>query len=199
MLSCSEYRPTLRALGGRNVLYVNSFTKKLLPSLRLGYLLCSEGTRDALVAAKRVATLGNATLLEATLHEFITRGYYDAHLRRVHGLLDQRYLACLDLLRDCMPPGVRFSTPGGGPTLWLDLPRSVALAALCERLARRGVYIEHASGHFYGEPHLNGFRVGFAFIGSERLQLGLRAVAEELALLEAPAHPASAPALQITN
>jgi len=187
MLSCSEYRPTLRALGGRNVLYVNSFTKKLLPSLRLGYLLCSEDTRDALVAAKRVATLGNAMLLEATLHEFITRGYYDAHLRRVHGLLDQRYHACLDLLRECMPPGVRFSTPGGGPTLWLDLPRSVPLAGLCERLARRGVYIEHASGHFYGEPHLNGFRVGFAFISSERLQLGLRAIAEELAGLEAAA------------
>ena len=185
MLSCSEYRPTLRALGGRNVLYVNSFTKKLLPSLRLGYLLCSADTRDALVAAKRVATLGNAMLLEATLHEFITRGYYDAHLRRVHGLLDQRYLACLDLLRESMPPGVRFSTPGGGPTLWLELPRSVPIAALRERLAQRGVHIEHASGHFYGEPHLNGFRVGFAFLDSERLQLGLRAIARELAGLAA--------------
>jgi len=206
MLSCSEYRPTLRALGGRNVLYVNSFTKKLLPSLRLGYLLCSEATRDTLVAAKRVATLGNAMLMEATLHEFISRGYYDAHLRRLHGLLDQRYLACLELLREWMPAGVRFSTPGGGPTLWLDLPRSIAVAQLSEQLARRGVYIERAEGHFYQEPHLNGFRVGFAFLSAERLALGMRAVAEELALLSQQAvraqlsiAPAGSPEAQIRN
>jgi GntR family transcriptional regulator/MocR family aminotransferase len=182
---------------------VNSFTKKLLPSLRLGYLLCSEATRDVLVAAKRVATLGNATLMEATLHEFISRGYYDAHLRRIHGLLDQRYLACLDLLREWMPPGVRFSTPGGGPTLWLDLPRSIRLEQLQERLGRRGVFIERADSHFYGEPHLNGFRVGFAFLSTERLQVGLRAIAEELAVLsEQPgAAPPSSPSVpaQITN
>ncbi|MEO8181520.1 MAG: PLP-dependent aminotransferase family protein, partial [Deltaproteobacteria bacterium] len=191
MLSCSEYRPTLRALGGRNVLYVNSFTKKLLPSLRLGYLLCSAATRDTLVAAKRVATLGNAMLMEATLHEFISRGYYDAHLRRIHGLLDQRYLGCLDLLHEWMPAGVRFSTPGGGPTLWLELPPALRVEQLSERLAPRGVFIEHAGGHFYGEPHLNGFRVGFAFLSAERLQLGLRAVAEELARLSE--QPSAAP------
>jgi GntR family transcriptional regulator/MocR family aminotransferase len=203
MLSCSEYRPTLRALGGPNVLYVNSFTKKLLPSLRLGYLLCSAATRDALVAAKRVATLGNATLMEATLHEFISRGYYDAHLRRIHGLLDQRYLACLDLLRDWMPPGVRFSTPGGGPTLWLDLPRSIGVPELSERMASRGVFLERAEGHFYGEPHLNGFRVGFAFLSVERLQIGLRALAEELALwapsLPSARVPVAVPALSVRS
>lgn len=180
MLSGSEYRPTLRALGGRNVLYVNSFTKKLLPSLRLGYLLCSEATRDTLVAAKRLSTLGNATLLEATLHEFISRGYYDTHLRRIHGALDQRYLACLERLREWMPPGVRFSTPGGGPTLWLDLPPAVDVPQLRDRLARRGVVIDLADAHFYQAPHLNGFRLGFAFLSSERLALGLQALAEEL-------------------
>lgn len=187
MLSCSEFRPTLRALGGKNVLYANSFTKKLLPSLRLGYLVCSEASRDALVAAKRVATLGNAILMEATLHEFITRGYYDTHLRRIHGLLDQRYLSGLELLRQLMPPGVRFSTPGGGPTLWLDLPRVVCVHELRERLAQRGVYIELVDGHFYGAPHLNGFRVGFAFLSTDRLRLALEAVGEELRVLFAKA------------
>lgn len=183
MLSCSEYRPTLRALGGPNVLYVNSFTKKLLPSLRLGYLLCSPASRDALVGAKQVATLGNATLLESTLHEFISRGYYDTHLRRIHAELDQRYLSCLERLRECMPAGVRFSTPGGGPTLWLDLPRAVSLAVLRDRLAGRGVLIDPAESHFQREPHLNGFRLGFAFLSCEQMALGLRTLAEELAQL----------------
>lgn len=183
MLSCSEYRPTLRALGGSNVLYVNSFTKKLLPSLRLGYLLCSAAARDALVAAKRVSTLGNSTLLETTLHEFISRGYYDTHLRRLHAALDQRYLACLEQLREWLPLEVRFSTPGGGSTLWLDLPRSVPVCELRERLARRGVFIDAADAHFSRSPHLNGFRLGFAFLSSERMALGLRALAGELAQL----------------
>lgn len=190
MLSCSEYRPTLRALGGKNVLYVNSFTKKLLPSLRLGYLLCSDASRDTLVASKRVACLGNATLLEATLHEYMSRGYYDTHLRRVHAELDARYLTCLELLRERLPPEVRFSTPGGGPTLWVDLPRHVRVSELAERLERRGVHLEDADNHFYGPPHLNGFRIGFAFLSSERLRAGLTALAEELAPLLERARPA---------
>lgn len=140
---------------------------------------------------------------QATLHEFISRGYYDAHLRRIHGVLDQRYLGCLDLLREWMPEGVRFSTPGGGPTLWLDLPASRSVEHLAERLARRGVFIEQPGAHFYGQPHLNGFRVGFAFLSPERLRLGLRAVADELAQpSEQPSAPlarAASAQLQIRN
>src|SRR5258706_13992621 len=115
MLSGSEYRPTLGAMGGKNVLYANSFTKKLLPSLRLGFLVAPEDAVPALVASKRVSTLGNAMLLEAVLAEFLERGYYDTHLRTVQAALDARYRACLDLLRERMPADVRFTTPGGGP------------------------------------------------------------------------------------
>jgi len=180
MLSGAEYRPTLRALGGPDVLYVNSFTKKLLPSLRLGFLVGNPRVTPTLSVAKRLTTLGNPAVLEAALDEFLDRGYYDGHLRRLHEALDARYHACLDTLRELMPPGVRWTTPGGGPTLWVELPRSIDLDDLTRRLERRGVLIEGRTQSFFGEPHLHGFQLSYAFSPGDRLRRGIEALAEEL-------------------
>jgi DNA-binding transcriptional MocR family regulator len=151
MLSGSEYRPMLRTLGGGNVVYINSFTKKLLPSLRIGYLVATDALMPSLLAAKRLATLGNAWISEAIVAEFLGRGYYDTHLQTLQRELDERYTRCLDHLRACMPEGVRWTTPGGGPTLWLEVPRRVSLERLGARLGERGVAIESTTNAFEGE------------------------------------------------
>jgi Transcriptional regulators containing a DNA-binding HTH domain and an aminotransferase domain (MocR family) and their eukaryotic orthologs len=181
MLSYSEFRPPLRALGGDRVLYLNSFTKKLLPSLRIGYLLANADTRDALLATKRAAALGNPPLIEIVLHEFLERGYYDAHLRALHRELDSRYRACLETLSDVMPQGVRWTTPGGGPILWLEIPRNIDLVKLAERLLERNVAINLGSRNcFFGEPHLHGVVIGYAHCAPKRLASGLAILGEEI-------------------
>jgi DNA-binding transcriptional MocR family regulator len=83
-----------------------------------------------------------------------------------------------------MPEGVRWTTPGGGPTLWLELPKAVALNRLGARLHDRGVSIESTTTAFEGEPHLHGFRVSYAFLPPETLERAVEivgtAIAEEL-------------------
>ena len=182
MLPDSEYRPSLRLLGGPNVLYMNSFTKKLWPALRLGYLVAPTPLVPTLVATKRLSTLGGPPLLEATLAEFLDRGYYDTHLDRLQAELDRRYQACLAVLREVMPPDpdIRWTTPGGGPTLWLDLPRSVDLRRLRQALAARAIDIEDASVAFGGATHLHGFRISYAQAPMADVRRGLLALAEEL-------------------
>jgi 2-aminoadipate transaminase len=177
MLSGSEYRPMLRALGGKSVLYVNSFTKKILPSLRVGFVVADRSLVPTLVAMKRLSTLGNAWLTEAIVAEFLTRGYYDGYLTSVQAELDGRYHACLAALEELMPAGVRWTRPGGGPTLWLDLPRSIDLHQLERDLAGRGVVITDVSSAFLGERHLHGFRIGYAYLPPDRLRAGLVEVA----------------------
>ena len=180
MLPDSEYRPSLRLLGGANVLYMNSFTKKLWPALRIGYLVAPEALVPTLVAAKRLSTLGSPPLLEATLAEFLDRGYYDTHLDRLQAELDRRYQACLATLREVMPPEVRWTTPGGGPTLWLDVPRAVDLRQLRQALAARAIDIEDASVAFAEASPLHGFRVSYAHAPMDDVRRGLLAVAQEL-------------------
>lgn len=180
MLSDGEYRPMLRMLGGKDVLYVNSFTKKLLPSLRVGFVAAAPALVPTLVAMKRLSTLGNAWLTEAIVAEFLERGYYDTHLQTLQRALDARYAACLAALDELMPDGVRWTHPGGGPTLWLEIPRSIEIPALEAHLARRGVHISGSSAAFVGPVHLHGFRVAYAYLPEEEMRRALTLVGDAL-------------------
>jgi 2-aminoadipate transaminase len=183
MLSGGEYRPMLRMLGGKSVLYVNSFTKKLLPSLRVGFVAAPPELVPTLVGMKRLSTLGNAWLTEAIVAEFLDRGYYDTHLGNLHAALDRRYAACLAALDELMPDGVAWTRPGGGPTLWLEIPRTVDLPALEAHLARRGVMITNSSAAFLGAAHLHGFRVSYAFLAEPEMRAALTIVGDALRTL----------------
>jgi DNA-binding transcriptional MocR family regulator len=176
----------LRMLGGKDVLYVNSFTKKLLPSLRVGFVAAAPSLVPTLVAMKRLSTLGNAWLTEAIVAEFLDRGYYDTHLQSLQRALDARYAACLAALDELMPDGVRWTHPGGGPTLWLEIPRSVDLADLEAHLARRGIHISNSSAAFVGHAHLHGFRIAYAYLHEDEMRRALTITADAIRDLSRP-------------
>jgi 2-aminoadipate transaminase len=180
MLSGGEYRPMLRALGGKHVLYVNSFTKKLLPSLRVGFVAAHPALVPTLVAMKRLSTLGNPWLTEAIVAEFLDRGYYDTHLAQLQEALDARYAACLAALDELMPDDVKWTRPGGGPTLWLELPKRVDFATLEAGLAKRGVHVSNSAAAFTGPDHLHGFRLAYAYLPSSTMREALEILASML-------------------
>ena len=186
MLTGGEYRPMLRMLGGTDVLYVNSFTKKLLPSLRVGFVAAAPALVPTLVAMKRLSTLGNAWLTEAIVAEFLDRGYYDTHLATLQRALDARYAACLTALDELMPDGVRWTHPGGGPTLWLEVPREIDVALLEAHLARRGVMISNTSAAFVGPANLHGFRIAYAYLSEDDMRRALTILADALRQLHRP-------------
>lgn len=180
LLSFSEYRSPFRTLGGDNVIYMNSFTKKLLPSFRIGYLLGNEKNIDPLVVAKHTLTLGNSSLIEAILFEFLDRGYYESHLKQLHWNLDRRYRNCLRQLRKHMPKQAKWTTPGGGTTLWVELPKTIHLPDLKSNLLKRKVEISELTEEFLGAALLHGFLIGYAYLPEEKMNQALRIVGEEI-------------------
>lgn len=120
-----EPPPALAALAppGR-VIYVDGYSKSLMPGLRAGYMLPPRAMRRRLVDAHRIRTLCGPALMQCALAEFLRRGELESHLRAVLPIYRRRRDVLLDSLADRMPEGVRWSEPEGGYCLWLSLPES---------------------------------------------------------------------------
>ena len=119
-------------------------------------------------------------VIEVALFEFLDRGYYDVHMKQVNEELDQRYKNCLDMLKETMPAGVKWTKPGGGLVLWLEIPRKVSLEPLAAALLARNVRIMISNPAFMGAPHLHGFRICHSAIKPAAMRQGLEILGEEL-------------------
>ena len=99
----SEYRYAGRPLaalqgldGDGRVIYLGTFSKVMLPSLRLGYLVLPPDLVDAFVAARAIADRHSPSVEQAALADFIVDGQLDRHIRRMRMLYAERQAALVD-------------------------------------------------------------------------------------------------------
>lgn len=132
--------PPLKAMAPEaDVIYVDSFSKCLLPGLRLGFVLPPPGLRRALAAGLEMTTLTTSHLLQRTLAAYLGRGGFDRYLGRVRPLYRDRRDALMDALDHHMPSGVRWTRPAGGLCCWVSLPPGGDYDELAREAARRDV------------------------------------------------------------
>ncbi|MFE6130640.1 PLP-dependent aminotransferase family protein [Streptomyces sp. NPDC056437] len=93
----------LQGLDPERVAYSGSVSKSLAPGLRLGWLLVPERLADEVVERKRTMDLGNPSLDQALLADFIDGGGYDRQLRRCQRAYRERRDALVGALDEHFP------------------------------------------------------------------------------------------------
>ncbi|WP_328824193.1 aminotransferase-like domain-containing protein [Verrucosispora sioxanthis] len=138
--------PALRATLPERVCYAGSVSKLLAPALRIGWLLVPRRYRDAVVAAKRNADLGNAVLPQLVLGELITSGAFERQLR----LLRQRHVRRRDAMTAALARHLPEATVHGaaaGLHLMVTLDGDVVDTELAAAALARGVKVQPLSWH----------------------------------------------------
>jgi DNA-binding transcriptional MocR family regulator len=188
---CSELRyegssvPSLRVLdGGEHVVYVNSFSKFLLPGIRVGYMVVPQRLREGLIRGKQAADLFTSSLMQRALAEYLDSGRLRNHLDSIRRAYRRRRDAMLTGLARHMPAGTEWTCPQGGLCLWVRLPESVSAGQLYLTAIEHGVAFALGSVFFPRNPDPCSLRLNFAAHSSERIDEGLRrlgrAVREQL-------------------
>lgn len=185
--------PTLHALdGGRRVLYVSTFSKKLMPGLRLGWVAARPRIRERLIALKQVEDCGTSPLLQEALQRFLQDGGLENHLSRVQPIYVDRRDRMLDALDRHFPPGVHWTRPTGGLFIWVTLPEGLDSNELFLAARQRGVLFSRGELFHVGGAGRNTLRLAFGGVDPDDIPKGIAVLGELMCerLSERPADAA---------
>ncbi|GHO71489.1 hypothetical protein KSC_103810 [Ktedonobacter sp. SOSP1-52] len=80
------------------MIYIGTFSKVLIPSLRLGYLVIPTELLKGLIATCRIIDRHLPLLEQLALADFIAEGHFARHLRKMRGLYRERRNALIEAL-----------------------------------------------------------------------------------------------------
>jgi GntR family transcriptional regulator/MocR family aminotransferase len=162
----------LQGLAPDHVVYAGSASKTLAPGLRLGWFVMPGHLAEPMAAAKIAADRGSPALEQLALADFITRGEFDRHLRRMRPVYRRRRDALLMALARRLP---RLQPVGisAGLHLVTWLPPHLDEATVVGAAARAGVGVEGVTPYRISHPGPGGLIFGYATVNEQAIAEGV--------------------------
>jgi GntR family transcriptional regulator/MocR family aminotransferase len=158
----------------QSVFYVGTFSKCLLPDLRLGYIVAPTWARSALVAVKEATDGWSSVMGQAALALVIKEGHLGRHVRKMQRVYGRRRHLLLEGLTSrfgrWLTPlpsvaGLHVTAQLIGP--WPERP-------LIDSAREAGVGVSGLRPFYVGRPSMQGLLFGYGNIEEKAILDGLR-------------------------
>lgn len=173
-------RPLFATDINHHVILICSLSKWLFPSLRFGFAAGTSRTFARINVVNRGVMRITSSFPQFAVGRYLRGKAFERDLEAARGLYAEARNAALEAIATHLPDDIGYVTPGGGFTIWLDIPDSVSLDRLYAECLRCGVY--PLPGHVFAVDNgtSNGLRIAFGQNSVERLDEGIRRLGQAM-------------------
>ncbi|HEY0763050.1 MAG TPA: PLP-dependent aminotransferase family protein [Pyrinomonadaceae bacterium] len=157
------------------VIYVGSFSKTLLPTLRLGFVATPSGCTLAVHKAKYVTDWHTSMVLQVALAQFIDGGAFARHLRKVRRIYAARHELVIRILKKDFDDQLEVVPAVAGLHV-TALARTASVEQLdevFERARAHGIEIQRLAKFVVDGPPRAGLLFGYGAIPTAQIPIGL--------------------------
>ncbi|MEV8375099.1 PLP-dependent aminotransferase family protein [Kribbella sp. NPDC056861] len=170
----------LQGLAPDRVAYAGTASKTLAPGLRLGWLILPERLVEPMAAAKFADDRGSPVLDQLTFADFVTRGEFDRHLRRMR----PRYRQLRDTLIRCLAektPDLRPVGVSAGLHVLTWLPADLSERDVMQAARDRGLGVYGLKPYWGQNAGPEGLVFGYGSLTEAAVVEGIDLLAEAIA------------------
>lgn len=135
--------PSLQGLdGGRNVIYISTFSKLLLPSIRLSFMILTD---VALKEYRKKSELYNQTASKTeqiALCQYIRDGHLSSRVRKIKKLYAQKTKQLSLIIKKVFKDKAKIHIGETGFIIWLEINSSLSQDEIVKRAKKSGVAVK---------------------------------------------------------
>lgn len=162
-LNFAPVPPPIKSLDcSDRVIYTGTFSKTLMPGLRVGYLVATGKHYHPLLKQKLFHDLHVSTVSQAIVSEYLASGQYRHHLNHLQASNLSSRNAMLQALENYFPDEATWTIPNGGLFLWVQLPPEISLVSLAHQAWSENVFVYPGMPFFPGQKGYNALRLNFS-------------------------------------
>lgn len=152
----------IKALDKQDVVtYIGTFSKTLMPGIRVGYMVVTGEHYQPLVERKLLHDYHVSTVSQAIVSEYLASGHYRRHLTQLKSKHQQSRNVMLNALERYFPAESSWTFPKGGLFLWVQLPADLSMSAFCQAALAQNVLVADGRWFFPDGQGYNAVRLSF--------------------------------------
>lgn len=158
---------------GTGVVYIGSFSKILLPGIRVGWLLGDKKIIETLESVKRCKNIHTSFLDQGILYEYLKSGAFEKHVKKVRKSYKERYEFALECINKYIKP--TFISGEGGLHIYIGID-GVNSRELLKRCYEKKVIFTPGDIFTVDNTGKNTLRLGLSRLSLEEIENGIKII-----------------------
>ncbi len=185
----SEFRfsgrpiPAMAQINSDRVIYMNTFSKTLAPSIRIAYMILPDELMKRYEKKLKFYSSTVSGFEQYTLANFISEGYYERHINRMRNYYrEYRGIIIKEIKQSPIYPMVSIEEDNAGLHFILSINKDIDEAQFVRYLKENNINISAVTDYCYNtkEEYKNKFIINYSAIDSGNLKIALDIMASAL-------------------
>lgn len=172
-----EHLPSLAHYLPEQTILLGTFSKTVVPSFRMGWIVAPHEVMERLVIAKQAADLHTDYFTQRLLHLYLAEYDIDEHIAVISKAYGEQAAAMMEAIERYFPKEVHYTRPEGGMFLWLTLPEGKNAMELFNMAIREKVAFVPGNPFYVGKTDVNTCRLNFSCSTPAEIEVGIRKLA----------------------
>lgn len=184
-----ERPQTLKALDPKAcIFYIKSFSKLLMPGLRLGLIVVPKEYSHRIAEVKYFSDITSSGLIQRAMDVMLRDGSFYTHAKRMREDFREKWRIAIEALKKYLPSEIVWFEPKGGVFFWINLPDGYYSMNLYSKALNKGILIAPGDFFYPDQRSSRGFRLSIAQVDPAKIEEGIKSLSDTISELLKESH-----------